>query len=187
MEKNSDGKIGYIHIPDMSMSGYSQFLKALIAEGDKKHLIVDIRFNEGGFASELILQKLSSPKLATLSTKWSNFESTYPRFGFAKNMTLITNGYTGSDGDIFAYAFKKLKLGKVVGTKTWGGVIGIWPRNFLVDGSITTQPEFNFEFDDKSGVLENKGVRPDVEVEISPDDYKKNIKPQLREALKLFR
>ena len=84
---------------------------------------------------------------------------------------------------MFSHAFKLLKLGKVVGTRTWGGVIGVWPRHSLVDGGQTTQPEYSFWFEDVGWAVENYGTDPDIEVQYRPQDYVAGIDPQLDRAI----
>tara|TARA_Y100000389_G_scaffold160437_1_gene162579 strand:- start:1729 stop:2106 length:378 start_codon:yes stop_codon:yes gene_type:complete len=98
-------------------------------------------------------------------------------------MVAITNEYAGSDGDIFSHSWKLLKLGKLIGKRTWGGVIGIWPRNALVDGTLTTQPEFSFWFKDVGWNVENYGTDVDIEINDTPQDFRKNIDKQLDEAI----
>jgi tricorn protease len=98
-------------------------------------------------------------------------------------MVAITNEWAGSDGDIFSHTFKLLKLGPLVGKRTWGGVIGIWPRHRLADGTVTTQPEFSFAFDDVGWRVENYGTDPDIEVDITPQDYARGIDTQLDRAI----
>ena len=99
-------------------------------------------------------------------------------------MVALTNEHAGSDGDIFSHAFKLYGLGPLVGKRTWGGVIGIWPRHALVDGTITTQPEFAFWFDDVGWGVENYGTDPDIEVEIRPQDHAAGRDPQLERAIR---
>ncbi|MGC9218468.1 MAG: S41 family peptidase, partial [Athalassotoga sp.] len=95
----------------------------------------------------------------------------------------VTNEYAGSDGDIFSHAFKLMKIGKLIGRRTWGGVIGIWPRNWLVDGTITTQPEMSFWFTDVGWGVENYGTDPDIEVDILPQDIANGRDLQLDKAI----
>ncbi len=95
----------------------------------------------------------------------------------------VTNEHAGSDGDIFTHCFKLLGLGPVVGKRTWGGVIGISPRHALVDGSLTTQPEYAFWFSDVGWSVENYGTDPDVEVDIRPQDHVAGADPQLDKAV----
>jgi tricorn protease len=99
----------------------------------------------------------------------------------------LTNEHAGSDGDIFSHAFKLMKLGPLIGTRTWGGVIGIWPRESLADGTVTTQPEFSFWFEDMGWGIENRGTDPDIEVEIRPQDYEAGLDPQLERAIEEIR
>ena len=98
-------------------------------------------------------------------------------------MVAITNERAGSDGDIFSHAFKLMKLGPLVGKRTWGGVIGISPRDPLIDGGITTQPEYSFWFEDVGWGVENYGTDPDIEVEVTPEDWVAGRDPQFERAL----
>lgn len=98
-------------------------------------------------------------------------------------MVAIANEQAGSDGDMFSHAFKLLKLGLLVGKRTWGGVIGLAYRDSLVDGGVTTQPEFSFWFEDVAWGVENYGTDPDIEVEMRPQDYLEGRDPQLERAV----
>jgi tricorn protease len=100
-------------------------------------------------------------------------------------MVALTNEYAGSDGDIFCHSFKLMKLGTLIGKRTWGGVIGISPRNALVDRTVTTQPEFSFWFVDVGWGVENYGTDPDIEVDIRPQDYARGDDPQLDRAIEV--
>jgi len=108
----------------------------------------------------------------------------YPSYAVLGPMVALTNEYAGSDGDIFSHAFKLMELGPLVGKRTWGGVIGIWPRHSLVDGTLTTQPEVSTWFEDVGWGIENYGTDPDIEVEVRPQDYAKGKDPQLERGLK---
>jgi len=99
-------------------------------------------------------------------------------------MVALTNEGAGSDGDIFSHCWKLYRLGPLVGRRTWGGVVGIWPRHRLVDGSVTTQPEFSFWFRDVGFGIENYGTGPDVDVEETPGDVAQERDPQLGAAVK---
>jgi tricorn protease len=98
-------------------------------------------------------------------------------------MVALTNEWSGSDGDIFSHAFKLMELGPLIGKRTWGGVIGINARDSLVDGGVTTQPEFSFWFRDVKWGVENYGTDPDIEVEMRPQDYVTGRDPQLERAI----
>lgn len=99
-------------------------------------------------------------------------------------MVALTNELAGSDGDVFCHAFKLMKLGPLIGKRTWGGVIGITYNQMLVDGTITTQPEYSFWVKDVGWALENYGTDPDIEVDIAPQDYTAGRDPQLDRAIK---
>jgi tricorn protease len=95
----------------------------------------------------------------------------------------LTDEFAGSDGDIFSHGFKLMKLGPLLGKRTWGGVVGVWPRHALVDGTITTQPEFSFWFTDVEWGVENYGTDPDIEVDNTPQDYARGVDAQLERAV----
>lgn len=181
--EKSKGQVGYIHIPDMSAFGYAEFHRYFLAELDKAGLVIDVRFNGGGHVSQLILEKLSRQRLGYDVTRWMG-KVIYPAESPSGPMVALTNELAGSDGDIFCHAFKLLKLGPLIGKRTWGGVVGIWPRNSLVDGTVTTQPELSFWFCDVGLKVENYGTEPDIEVDYLPQDYKKGRDPQLDRAIR---
>jgi tricorn protease len=178
VHQKTDGRVGYIHIPDMSRHGFGEFHRGYLAECDREGLIVDVRFNGGGNVSWLLLEKLARKRLGYDFTRW-NGVLPYPADSSTGRMVALTNEYAGSDGDMFSHVFKALKLGPLIGKRTWGGVIGIWPRHSLVDGGMTSQPEFSCWFEDVGWALENYGVEPDIEVEITPQDHAQGHDPQL--------
>jgi tricorn protease len=183
VHKASAGRLGYVHIPDMGPGGYAEFHRGFLAEVDRDGLIVDVRFNRGGHVSSLILEKLARRRLAYITSRWRQAPQPYPFYAVAGPIVALTNEFAGSDGDIFSHAFKLMKIGPLVGTRTWGGVIGISPSGALVDGSVVTQPEFAPWFSDIGRGLENFGATPDIEVEIRPQDYARGGDPQLERAV----
>ena len=182
VHKKTKNKVGYIHIPDMSPWGYSEFHRYWLSEVEHESLIVDVRFNGGGHVSQLILEKLARKRIGYDITRWMGTDS-YPSESIEGPIIAITNEYAGSDGDIFSHSFKLMKIGKLIGKRTWGGVIGIWPRNLLVDGTVTTQPEISFWFKDVGWNVENYGTDVDIEVNITPKDYANGIDSQLDRAI----
>lgn len=185
VHEQTNGKVGYVHIPDMSALGYSEFHRYYGNEAEKGSLIVDVRFNGGGHVSQLILEKLNRKVISFGTARWSkDIIHQYPMHAVLGPMVALTNEFAGSDGDIFSHSFKLLKLGKLIGRRTWGGVVGIWPRHFLIDGSVTTQPEFSSWFKDVGYGVENYGTDPDIFVDIAPQDYGKGIDPQMDRAIK---
>ncbi|RLT34813.1 MAG: hypothetical protein DWI57_16130, partial [Chloroflexi bacterium] len=178
----SNGQVGYVHVPDMGSSGYAEFHRGYLAEVDKPALIVDVRFNAGGNISSLLLDKLARRRLGYDLERWGGY-TPYPKESVAGPLVALTNEHAGSDGDIFSHSFKMMGLGPLVGKRTWGGVVGIWPRHALVDGTVTTQPEFSFWFEDVGWNVENYGTDPDIEVDITPQDYRAGRDTQLERAI----
>jgi tricorn protease len=178
----SDGKLGYVHIPDMGPRGYSEFHRYYQLEIKRQGLIVDVRYNGGGHVSQLILEKLARKRIGYDVPRHGK-PSPYPMDSVLGPIVGLTNEHAGSDGDIFSHCFKLLKLGPLIGKRTWGGVVGIWPRHPLVDQTITTQAEFAFWFEDVGWGVENRGTDPDIEVDIAPQHWAKGLDPQLEKAL----
>ncbi len=180
----SQGRLGYVHIPDMGPSGYAEFHRAFMAELHRPGLIIDVRYNRGGHVSQLLIQKLTRRRLGHDQTRWRE-PFPYPRESVAGPLVALTNEFAGSDGDIFSHAFKASGAGILVGKRTWGGTIGIWPRHYLVDGTVTTQPEFSGAYEGVGFGLENHGAEVDVEVEITPQDTREGRDPQLDAAVEI--
>ncbi|MDQ3020456.1 MAG: S41 family peptidase [Bacteroidota bacterium] len=184
VHKKSKGKLGYVHIPDMGPNGFSEFHRYYIYEASKNGLIVDLRDNGGGHVSQLLLEKLSRKHYGYGVSRYGSVDS-YPSHSVAGPMVAVTDEYAGSDGDIFSHQFKQMKLGTLVGKRTWGGVIGINPRLTLADGTMTTQPEYATYMKDVGWKVENYGTDPDVEVDVAPQDYAKGKDPQLDKAIEI--
>lgn len=177
----SGGRLGYVHIPDMSAQGFAEFHRGYLHEVRRDGLVVDVRNNGGGHVSQLILEKLARTQIGYDVSRWAE-PWPYPEDSVAGPLIAVTDENAGSDGDIFSHAFKLMGLGTLVGTRTWGGVVGIWPRHGLVDGSVTTQPEFAYWFKDVGFAVENYGTDPDVVVELPPES---KDDPQLDKAIEL--
>lgn len=185
VHQKTQGRVGYIHIPNMVAEGFAEFHRAFLREYDRDALIVDVRYNSGGNVSGLLLEKLARRRVGYDFPRWSAAPDPYPPESPAGPIVALTNEDAGSDGDVFSHTFKLLKLGPLVGKRTWGGVIGIHPRHQLADGTVTTQPEFSFYFDDVGWRVENYGTDPDVEVENTPQDYARGVDPQLDRSIEL--
>ncbi len=180
----SDGAVGYVHIPDMGAFGFAEFHRQYLSEVYRQALVVDVRFNGGGNVSSLLLEKLAGRRIGYQLRRTGAIEP-HPHHAPAGPLVAVTNERCGSDGDIFTHAWKRLDLGPVVGTRTWGGVIGIQPRHPSVDGTVTTQPGFAFWFDDVGFGVENFGTEPTHPVEIAPQDAAAGVDPQLNTAVAL--
>lgn len=181
----TDGRVGYVHIPDMMLRGYAEFHRQFRAEYRRSALIVDARFNGGGFVSALVLEKLARQPVGYSLSRHRRRNYSYPMEAARGPMVALTNGVAGSDGDIFSHCFKQMDLGPLIGTRTWGGTIGIWPRRQLVDGSYTSQPEFAFWLEGTGFGLENHGATPDIEVAFPPGAEDDDADPQLRRGIEV--
>lgn len=182
VKEATGGRAGYIHIPDMGADGYAKFHRALLTEVDAEGLVIDVRYNRGGNVSQLLLEKLMRRRIGWQVTRWRD-PVAVPSDAPAGPMVCLTNELSGSDGDIFSHTFKLAGLGPLIGTRTWGGVVGIWPQQSLVDGTVTTQPEFAHWFHDVGFAVENYGTDPDITVEIAPQDYAAGVDPQMDRAV----
>ncbi len=185
VHRETKGRVGYVHIPDMGPHGFAEFHRQYLAEVDHEGLIVDVRCNGGGHVSQLLLEKLARKRVGYDVNRWGEPQP-YPGDSPRGPMVAITNEQAGSDGDIFSHCFKLYGLGPLVGRRTWGGVIGIHPRHALADGSVTTQPEFSFWFTDVGYGVENHGTDPDIDVDIAPQDDAAGRDPQLDRTLAII-
>jgi len=182
VHKATRGRVGYVHVPNMGPLGFSEFHRYFKQEVNHLGLIVDVRYNGGGHVSQLLLEKLRRRRIGYGYSRYMGTES-YPEDAPMGPMVCITNEFAGSDGDIFSHSWKLFGLGPLVGKRTWGGVVGIWPRHALVDGTVTTQAEFAHWFEDVGWGVENYGTDPDIEVDITPQDWKAARDPQMERAL----
>ncbi|WP_149826248.1 S41 family peptidase [Streptomyces tailanensis] len=180
----SGGHCGYLHIPDMGGSGWAQFNRDLRMEVSRPALIVDVRGNAGGHISELVVEKLTRTILGwdlTRNAQPVSYASSAPR----GPVVALTDEATSSDGDMITAAFKLLKLGPVVGLRTWGGVVGMTGRHQLGDGTVITVPMNAAWFDAYGWSIENQGVTPDLEIDRTPLDWAEGRHPQLQAAVTL--
>ncbi len=182
VHEHSDGRLGYIHVPDMQAYGFAEFHRGYLVEYDAPGLIVDVRWNGGGNISGLLLERLTRRRIAYRFPRWRQPQA-YPYGSPHGPMVALTNEHAGSDGDKFSHSFKLMGMGPLIGTRTWGGVIGITEHHRLVDGTRTTQPEFANWFQDVGWDLENYGTEPDIEVDITPQDYVNQRDTQLERAI----
>ncbi len=178
----SNDRVGYFHLPDMQSAGFAEFHRYFSAECDRDALIVDLRYNRGGHVSQLLLEKIARKRRGYALSRYMK-PSPYPDEAVIGPVVALTNEHAGSDGDIFSHNFKLMGLGPLVGTRTWGGVVGIWPRHTLVDGTQTTQPEFSFWFEDVGFGVENYGTDPTIEVDNAPQDARDGRDRQLEVSL----
>ncbi|MFF5255343.1 S41 family peptidase [Streptomyces leeuwenhoekii] len=184
VHERSGGRLGYLHVPDMVGSGWAQLHRDLRVEVAREGLVVDVRENRGGHTSQLVVEKLAR-RIVGWSVPRGMRPQSYPQDAPRGPVVAVANEFSGSDGDIVNAAIKALGLGPVVGTRTWGGVIGIDSRYRLVDGTLITQPKYAFWLEGHEWGVENHGVDPDVEVVQRPQDHAAGRDPQLDEAIRL--
>ncbi|MFJ6740710.1 S41 family peptidase [Streptomyces sp. NPDC091279] len=180
----SGGQCGYLHIPDMGGSGWAQFNRDLRMEVSRPALIVDVRGNAGGHISELVVEKLTRTIVGwdlTRNAQPVSYASNAPR----GPVVALADEATSSDGDMIAAAFKLLKLGPVVGSRTWGGVVGMTGRHKLGDGTVITVPMNAAWFDTYGWGIENHGVEPDLDALRTPLDWAEGRYAQLDDAVRL--
>lgn len=180
----SGGKCGYLHIPDLGGSGWAQFNRDLRMEVSRPALIVDVRGNAGGHISELVVEKLTRKILGwdlTRNAQAVSYASNAPR----GPVVALADEATSSDGDMITAAFRLLKLGPVVGQRTWGGVVGMTGRHRLGDGTVITVPMNAAWFDTYGWSVENHGVEPDIEALRTPLDWAEGRHAVLDDAVRL--
>jgi tricorn protease len=178
----SNGQIGYLHIPDMSGWGLVRFEKMYYHQLRKPALIVDVRYNGGGWVSSLILDRLRKTVVAMGSSR-TFAHGPVPGSGLHNHMITLQNEFSCSDGDYFPYFFREYGLGPLMGVRTWGGVIGIEGMDRLIDGGYYTVPQFGIYSFDGEWIMENVGVEPDIEVRNSPDRMARGYDDQLDRAI----
>jgi tricorn protease len=181
--KATDGKVGYIHVPDMLANGLNQFARQYYPQLRKKALIIDMRGNGGGNVSPMLIERLRRD--AAMITIARNAEPRVDPQGMLWGpMVCLMNEFSASDGDLFPYRFRQHKLGKLIGKRTWGGVVGIRGTLPLLDGGTLNRPEFSrYGLDGKEWVIEGHGVDPDIVVDNDPAREYAGIDDQLNRAI----
>ncbi len=180
----SGGRLGYLNIPDMMARGWAEFHRDLYTEFRRDGLIVDLRDTQGGDAGQLVAEKLARRIIGWNVSRYEE-PSSYPAEAPRGPIVAITDEYASSGGDIVIQALKSYGIATVVGTRTWGGVIGVDLKYELVDGTLVAQPKYAWWFADVGWAVENHGVDPDVEVTIAPHDWAAGRDPQLDTAVRL--
>ncbi|MGH8541899.1 MAG: S41 family peptidase, partial [Stenotrophobium sp.] len=182
VDKLSGGKIAYVYLSDMEALGMEQFVRQFYNQLDKQALIVDDRYNGGGFIDQIVLERLRRI-LVGMTTNRQRVAMPIPQQLIDGPKACLINHYSASDGDIFPFYFRKYGLGPLIGTRTWGGVRGIrgfWP---LMDGGYITVPEDSLYGLDSQWVIENHGVAPDMEVATDPGQLLAGHDAQLQTAV----
>ena len=187
VDKVSNGKIGYIYIPDMSAEGLNEFARYYYPQLDKEALIIDDRANGGGNVSPMIIERLLREPYRMTMYRNSTRTGTIPEGTFVGPKVCLINKFSASDGDLFPWSFKATGLGELIGTRTWGGIIGISGSLPYMDGTDIRVPFFT-NYDAKTGewIIENHGVDPDIYVENDPIKEQAGIDEQLDKAIEVL-
>lgn len=187
--QKTGGRVGYVHVPSTGMDGVIEFHKMFYPQVDKDGMIVDERYNSGGYIPDFFVEKLARKPLVYWTPRdMADFRS--PGAAVLGPKVMLINHYGGSGGDAFPYFFKKLKVGPVIGTRTWGGLVGIFGGRDLMAGGAVTVPQFAVWDVDENGnaqwVVENIGVSPDIRVDNTPDQVWLGKDPQLDKAIEVI-
>jgi len=183
VEQATDGRVGYVYLPNTAQAGFDDFNRAFFAQIDREGLILDERGNAGGQAADYIVNTLTRGYLAS----WKGREEALFHTPLAAHYgpkAMIIDHFAGSGGDFLPFAFRRENAGPLIGTRTWGGLIGIGVAPELIDGGSVTTPYFRFVHPDGRWAIENEGIRPDIPVEITPSAVAQGRDPQLEAAIR---
>jgi tricorn protease len=179
----TDGRVGYIHLPDMGSSGIYEFIKWYYPQIRKEGMVVDVRSNGGGNVSQWIIERLDSRLLGTRFGYRSDKASTYPSSVFHGHKVCLINQTSASDGDIFPHYFREAGLGPLIGKRTWGGVVGISGKGPFIDGGTAFVPLSGTNDAQGNWIIEGYGVEPDIVVENDPKSILEGRDPQLERGI----
>jgi tricorn protease len=181
--RETDGRIGYLHIPDMGAAGIYEFTKWFYGQVRKQGLIIDVRGNGGGNVSQFLINRLARNLVFMGYDRGTDNLDTYPNVVFTGPLVALLDEDSASDGDIFPGAFKAMELGPLIGKRSWGGVIGITDLGPLMDGGTVYVPQFATASADGQWAIEGVGVEPDIEVDNPPEAVLRGEDPQLQRAI----
>jgi tricorn protease len=183
VSKATNGRVGYLHVPDMGANGIREFIKWYYPQLRKEALIVDVRANGGGNVSRMLIERLRRKVLALNYSRTNDDANTYPDGVFIGPMAALLDENSASDGDIFPAMFREAGLGPLIGKRSWGGVVGITNRGMLIDGGVVNVPESGFASKTGEWIIEGYGVEPDIEVDNDPQSVISGRDPQLERAI----
>ncbi|MDQ2919240.1 MAG: S41 family peptidase, partial [Verrucomicrobiota bacterium] len=182
VDKLSGGRLAYVWLPNTGMPGYTSFIRYFYAQQDKQGTIVDVRYNQGGFVGDFIINQLERKPLGYFTIR-DGEPFTSPIAGVFGPTVMLANETSGSGGDALPFFFKERKLGPLIGRRTWGGLVGTTGVPPTIDGGGITAPALAFYNLDGKWDVENVGVTPDIEVENTPSEVAKRHDTQLERAI----
>jgi tricorn protease len=178
----TDGRVAYVWLPNTSAGGLTAFNRYFFAQVDKDGAVIDERFNGGGQLAEYIIDYLRRPLMNYISTR-DGQDQMFPATAIYGPKVMIINQLAGSGGDAMPYYFRQQKVGQLIGKRTWGGLVGIGGYPTLLDGGLVTAPHLAIWFPSGQWEVENRGVAPDIEVEMDPQAWRSGHDPQLEKAV----
>ena len=182
VDELSNGKLAYVYLPNTSGAGYTNFNRYYYMQMHREGAVIDERFNGGGSAADYMVDMMNRPLLNYWATRdGKDFQT--PTAVINGPKVMIINEHAGSGGDALPYYFRDRKIGPLVGTRTWGGLVGIYDYPVLIDGGSVTAPRVAFYNKNGKWEVENEGVPPDIEVEQLPKEMKDGRDPQLERAV----
>ena len=182
VEKMSDGKLAYIYLPDTAQGGYTFFNRYFFSQLDKQGAVVDERYNSGGHAADYVVDYLKKP----VNSYWAlrdGEDFRQPVGAMPGPKAMLMNEYSGSGGDYLPYLFRRYGIGPLIGKRTWGGLVGIGGYPSLMDGGSVTAPNFAFYTPEGKWDIENRGVAPDIEIDLDPKAWREGRDVQLEKAV----
>jgi tricorn protease len=184
VDRLSGGRVAYVYVPDTATLGYTSFNRYFFSQVDKSAAVIDERFNGGGAAADYIIDYLRRPLLNYFTTReGANF--TTPVGAIYGPKAMIINEYSSSGGDALPFYFRETNIGPLVGKRTWGGLVGIYGEPILMDGGQVTAPRVAFFSPKGEWEVENRGVAPDIEVDLDPQAWRAGRDPQLEKAVEV--
>jgi tricorn protease len=186
VDKLSGGKLAYIYVPNTANEGYTRFNRYFFAQQDKHGAVVDERFNGGGNIADYMIDYLSRSAPFNYVTSRYGQDLPVPAGAIYGPKVMLINEYAGSGGDELPWLFRRFKVGRIVGTRTWGGLVGIGGYPAFMDGGLVTAPRGALWSAEGEYAVENKGVAPDIEVEIDPASWRAGHDTQLEKAVAIL-
>jgi tricorn protease len=182
VDKASNGRVGYIYVQSTGVDAQNELMRQFIAQWDKDGLVIDERFNSGGQIPDRFIELLNRPMLAFWAVR-DGASWQWPPVAHRGPQAMLINGWSGSGGDAFPFYFREAGLGPLIGTRTWGGLIGISGAPPLVDGGSVTVPTFRMYDPKGQWFAEGHGVEPDIRVDENPTELARGRDPQLQRAI----
>jgi tricorn protease len=183
VDEKTDGKVGYIYVPDTGINGQNELVRQFVGQLEKEALIIDERWNGGGQIPTRFIEMLNRPVANYWARRYAEDDFVWPPDAHHGPKCMLINGLAGSGGDYFPFWFKETGVGKLIGTRTWGGLVGISGNPRLIDGGYTSAPTFAFFEKDGTWGIEGHGVDPDIEVIDDPALMIGGKDPQLDAAI----